>query len=50
LAKQICAYSGYLGAHFVDVRFTVAENGKSMKEDLVGSCGVQSSVEWGKIN
>jgi hypothetical protein len=48
-AEQICAYPGYLGAHFVDVRFTVAENAKYMKEDLIGSCGAGSSVEWSKI-
>ena len=49
-AEQICAYPGYIGAHFVDVRFTVAENGKYMKEDVIGSCGAASSVEWSKIN
>jgi hypothetical protein len=48
-AEQICAYPGYLGAHFVDARFTVAENSKYMKEDLIGSCGAGSSVEWSKV-
>ena len=50
LAQQICAYPGYLGAHFVDVRFIVADNGKHMKEELIGSCGAASSVEWSKVN
>jgi hypothetical protein len=49
-AEQICAYPGYLGAHFVDVRFTIADNGKYMKEDLIGSCGAGSTIEWSKVN
>jgi hypothetical protein len=50
LAEQICAYPGYIGAHFVGVRMIVAEDGKSMKEEVIGSCGAQASVEWSKVN
>ena len=48
-AQQICAYPGYIAARFVGVRFTVAENGKSMKEE--GSCGGigGSLTEWTKV-
>jgi hypothetical protein len=47
-AQQICAYPGYIGARFVGARFTVADSGKSMTE-VASGCGLQSRVEWTKI-